>query len=100
MRNLLNAAKAVVEELDKPGSEWHDLKGAIAELETATLKHGNESRSLPENTAKDGGPAFPRDGMEISGGSWIEPKDGMTLRDYFAASALGGMHASCLPRAP
>lgn len=40
------------------------------------------------STKPDGGPAFPEiDGMGIA-------RDGMALRDYFAAKALAGMMAS------
>jgi hypothetical protein len=39
---------------------------------------------------KTGGPAFPRSGNEWSDMAWVEApaKDGMTLRDYFAAKAM------------
>jgi hypothetical protein len=37
-----------------------------------------------------GGPAFPRAGNEWDDMAWVEApaKDGMTLRDYFAAKAM------------
>ncbi len=38
---------------------------------------------------EDGGPAFPRAEGESSA-----PRDGMTLRDWFAGQAIGGMLAS------
>jgi hypothetical protein len=39
---------------------------------------------------KTGGPAFPRAGNEWADMAWVEApaKDGMTLRDYFAAKAM------------
>ena len=37
-----------------------------------------------------GGPAFP---TTKPLDSWGDPNQGMTLRDYFAAKALQGMHA-------
>ncbi len=37
--------------------------------------------------ATGGGPAFPIPGQEFAGG-YLDPSDGMTLRDYFAAKAL------------
>ena len=41
---------------------------------------------------KDGGPAFPRAGFE--GPEHLEmSKDGMSMRDYFAAAALTGLLA-------
>jgi hypothetical protein len=42
------------------------------------------------NNDKTGGPAFPRSGNEWSDMAWVEApaKDGMTLRDYFAAKAM------------
>jgi len=45
---------------------------------------------------KTGGPAFPRSGNEWSDMAWVEApaKDGMTLRDYFAAKAMQGQFAS------
>ena len=43
------------------------------------------------STPNDGGPAFPRTGFWSSEtqGFDCEPKEGMTLRDYFAAKAMG-----------
>ena len=45
----------------------------------------------------NGGPAFPRDGYQIEDEYWrketIQGKNGMTLRDYFAAKAMQGMMA-------
>jgi hypothetical protein len=40
-----------------------------------------------------GGPAFPRAGNEWDDMAWVEApaKDGMTLRDYFAAKAMQGL---------
>ena len=39
---------------------------------------------------KDGGPAFPTTKpLDF----WGDPHGGMSLRDYFAAAALQGMHA-------
>lgn len=46
------------------------------------------------NTQQDGGPAFPRTGYELKDGSWVEPQQGMSLRDYFAAAALQGIISS------
>jgi hypothetical protein len=42
---------------------------------------------------KTGGPAFPRAGNEWADMAWVEApaKDGMTMRDYFAAKAMQGM---------
>lgn len=43
------------------------------------------------NQTKDGGPAFP---VPLNQGEAYKehgPADGMTLRDYFAAKALGGL---------
>ena len=47
------------------------------------------------NNDKTGGPAFPRSGNEWSDMAWVEApaKDGMTLRDYFAAKAMQGLLA-------
>ncbi len=45
----------------------------------------------------DGGPAFPRPIGEARGlhhRNWNMEQDGMSLRDYFAASALSGALAS------
>jgi hypothetical protein len=44
----------------------------------------------------DGDSAFPRAGNEWSEMEWVEApaKQGMTLRDYFAAKAMQGMFAS------
>jgi hypothetical protein len=44
------------------------------------------------NSINTGGPAFPRSGNEWSDMAWVEApaKDGMTLRDYFAAKAMQG----------
>lgn len=39
----------------------------------------------------DGGPAFPQGHLE---GPHVDPS-GMSLRDYFAAKAMQGIHASC-----
>lgn len=42
----------------------------------------------------DGGPAFPKIGQQVNFGSgWLEPQDGMTLRDWFAGQALGALIA-------
>jgi hypothetical protein len=39
---------------------------------------------------KDGGPAFPNPGHDNGPGNFRgRPTDGMTLRDYFAAKAMG-----------
>ena len=40
-----------------------------------------------------GGPAFPRAGNEWADMAWVEApaKDGMTMRDYFAAKAMQGL---------
>ena len=48
---------------------------------------------MAENTKPDGGPAFPiiRDDAKPVGSTAGDPKHGMTLRDYFAAKALGGL---------
>lgn len=49
-------------------------------------------------TKHDGGPAFPRPASEDTssgsiqdGNDLVEAQDGMSLRDYFAAQALGHM---------
>lgn len=47
----------------------------------------------------DGGPAFPSGGASVNVPPWHyysapEPHAGMSMRDYFAASALMGMFAS------
>lgn len=36
----------------------------------------------------DGGPAFPRSGMESKNGTYVPPVEGMSLRDYFAIRSL------------
>lgn len=45
----------------------------------------------------NGGPAFPRDGYQVEDEyghkETIQGKNGMTLRDYFAAKALAGISA-------
>lgn len=41
----------------------------------------------------DGGPAFPKQGVEDGYGKVVGEVRGMTLRDYFAAKALQGMIA-------
>lgn len=41
---------------------------------------------------KDGGPAFPADGID-SETEFAWPSQGMTLRDYFAAKAMQGFAA-------
>jgi hypothetical protein len=48
------------------------------------------------SNTKTGGSAFPRSGNEWADMAWVEApaKDGMTLRDYFAAKALQGMLAN------
>ena len=48
------------------------------------------------SNTKTGGAAFPRSGNEWADMPWAEApaKDGMTLRDYFAAKALQGMLAN------
>jgi hypothetical protein len=43
---------------------------------------------------EDGGPAFPVAGWESPNHGWIYGDSGMTLRDYFAATALQGWLAS------
>ena len=42
----------------------------------------------------DGGPAFPQGKKEndYMGYPYTEAKGGMSMRDYFAAAALSGMH--------
>lgn len=40
-----------------------------------------------------GGPAFPRPLSSLSGETWIEAQDGMTLRDYFAGQWIAGWAA-------
>ena len=48
------------------------------------------------SNTKTGGPAFPRAGNEWADMAWVEApaKDGMTLRDYFAAKAMQGLLAN------
>jgi hypothetical protein len=49
----------------------------------------------------NGGPAFPvAPTMNPDGSVWYHGKDGMTLRDYFAAAALQGICANlhCTPQ--
>ena len=46
----------------------------------------------------DGGPAFPRAGMKLSGGI-IPETNGMSLRDWFAGQALAGRLARPSPNA-
>lgn len=46
------------------------------------------------STIKNGGPAFPIPLLEGQSYQGHAPCDGMTLRDYFAAKALGVMCAS------
>lgn len=59
---------------------------------------------MSENRIDDGGPAFPVDGIcfidaetgrqrdPYSGYGWLQPPNaGMSLRDYFAAEAMGAM---------
>ena len=50
--------------------------------------------------SNDGGPAFPRpvsedktQGTQHDGNRTVDAQDGMSLRDYFAAQALGGLLA-------
>ena len=44
------------------------------------------------STINDGGPAFPSEQHETQDGTWNQTyATGMSLRDYFAASALKGM---------
>ena len=44
------------------------------------------------STINDGGPAFPYEQHETQDGTWNQTTErGMSLRDYFAASALKGM---------
>ena len=42
------------------------------------------------NAIKDGGPAFPSDGLAHAHGVYSTHHSGMTLRDYFAAKAMQG----------
>ena len=50
-----------------------------------------EARSMVENEIDTGGPAFPGAGQQgLPNDEYIDPMDGMTLRDYFAAQCLGG----------
>ncbi len=44
-------------------------------------------------SAKDGGPAFPTDGLSVIEGHVYQAvkSSGMTLRDYFAAAAMQGL---------
>ncbi|AZO29321.1 hypothetical protein [Mesorhizobium sp. M1B.F.Ca.ET.045.04.1.1] len=44
----------------------------------------------------DGGQAFPRTGGEVPGPNspeWVQPQEGMSLRDWFAGQALFGLLA-------
>jgi hypothetical protein len=41
-------------------------------------------------TPKDGGPAFPNAGV-VYNDTTVYPRQGMTLRDWFAGQALAGM---------
>lgn len=51
---------------------------------------GSETVRRPEvKTENHGGPAFPTRHITSAGGEWTE--EGMTLRDYFAASVVGGI---------
>ena len=45
----------------------------------------------------DGGPAFPVAAytLDTSGKPMLMVKDGMTIRDYFAAKAMQGIMSSC-----
>lgn len=44
------------------------------------------------STINDGGPAFPYEQHQTQDGTWNQTTErGMSLRDYFAASALKGM---------
>ncbi len=42
----------------------------------------------------DGGPAFPTPALDGSTDDRAQARDGMTLRDYFAAKAMQGMLAN------
>ena len=42
----------------------------------------------------DGGPAFPSPCFTEPNGDYVWPKDGMSLRDYFAAKAMAAMTAT------
>lgn len=47
------------------------------------------------NPREDGGPAFPEAGLAgLPNEEFIDPRPGMTLRDYFAAAALQGAIAA------
>lgn len=58
------------------------------------------------SAAHNGGPAFPRPAAEyqedcgdFKRAAYCEPQDGMTLRDYFTAKALSGVHMEYLAAA-
>ena len=61
-----------------------EINLALAEYEST-----NKPKEIEMNDIKDGGPAFP-----IKGPVSTVDKQGMTLRDYFAAKAMQGMLAN------
>lgn len=49
----------------------------------------------------DGGPAFPREEMRVTGGKeYVAVQPGMSLRDWFAGQALAGLLANRIKDTP
>ena len=63
-----------------------EINLALAEYEST-----NKPKEIEMNDIKDGGPAFP-----IKGPVSTVDKQGMTLRDYFAAKAMQGLIAQSM----
>jgi len=104
-RNGKTYRKMKVGELVQKGDIMNGILGwteAFAGTSYEVANHGAcyyrevQPEANPETPApiNDGGPAFSRTGYECANGDWVVPRNGMTLRDWFAGQALAGFTAN------